>query len=81
MEEISKLYETLRSVVKHFYFSGKSKEILDNAMAILELQPMKLVSWCGTRMCHFLDACHTVSGKSPAVHDAMFSRDIKVANN
>ena len=49
-------YECIRSIIKHFQCSVKDKEILDTCLGILELGKMHL-SWCGTRMAHFLDAC------------------------
>ena len=71
--EVASAYNALKPVVKHFQFSSKSKERLDKAMKILDLTPMNLISWGGTRMCHFMTACHRFGDVLPAVHDAMFS--------
>ena len=46
--EVTTLYECLRTVVKHFKSSIQNKELLDEAMEILELQPLHLISWCQT---------------------------------
>ena len=54
--EVVELYESMRPVVKHFSYSVKDKELLDCAMEILDMTPFHLLSWCGTRMAHFLDA-------------------------
>ena len=54
--EETTFYECIRSIIKHFQCSVKDKEILDTCLGILELGKMHL-SWCGTRMAHFLDAC------------------------
>ena len=56
VEEVTTFYECIRSIIKHFQCSVKDKEILDTCLGILELGKMHL-SWCGTRMAHFLDAC------------------------
>ena len=55
--EVSTLYECLRTVVKHFESTIQNKELLDEAIEILELQPLHLISWSQTRMGHFLKAC------------------------
>ena len=59
--EISTLYGCLKTIVKNFKFSVKNKEILDSAMAMLGLTPIKLINWCGTRRAHFLTACTMVN--------------------
>ena len=55
VNEVKTLYESLKPVVKHFKFSSKSKELLDNCMAALEISHgIHLMTWCATRMAHFL---------------------------
>ena len=77
--EVSMLYECLRTVVKHFESSIKDKELLDEAMEILELQPLHLISWCQTRMGHFLKACKVFNDNMlPAVYDTMYTKGIRV---
>ena len=75
--EVVTAYEALRPVVKHFEKSTKSKQKLDEAIGILDLQKIKLINWGGTRMAHFVTACHKFSKLLPSVHDAMYSTDIK----
>ena len=55
--KIKECYESLFSIVKNFSYSIKIKESLDQAMKMLQMTPFHLLSWCATRMCHFLDAC------------------------
>ena len=74
--EVSMLYEYLRTVVKHFKSSNKNKELLDKAMEILELQPLHLISWCQTKMRHFLKACKVFNDMLPAVYDTMYTKEI-----
>lgn len=76
--EVTVLYECLRTVIKHFESSIKNKDLLDEAMEILELQPLHLMSWCQTRMGHFLKACKIMDEMLPAVYDAMFTKGIRV---
>ena len=47
-----------------------------HSIQIFYLQ-IHLVSWGGTQMCHFMTACHTFTELLPAVHDAMYTTDIK----
>ena len=57
VEEVKSLYLSLRSVVKHFHCSVKSKELLDKALEMVEIEKgIHLISWCSTRIGHFLTA-------------------------
>ena len=56
VDEMVELYESMSPVVKHFSYSVKNRETLARAMELLEMTPLHLLSWCGTRMAHFLDA-------------------------
>ena len=62
VEEVKSLYNCMKPVVKHFQHSSKSKECLDSAMAMLDLSPIHLMSWCATRMAHFIEACMCLNG-------------------
>ena len=64
--EITILYETLRMVIEHFEASIKNKEILDQALENLPLSKIHLISWCQTRMGHFLKACFVANDALPA---------------
>ena len=46
-------------------------------MEIVELQPLHLVSWCQTRMGHFLTACRLFSDSLVPLYDVMYSKNIK----
>ena len=48
VSEVTTCYETLRTVIKHFESSVKNKELLYDAMAILKMTPLCLISWCQT---------------------------------
>ena len=76
--EVTTCYETLRTVIKHFESSVKNKELLDEAMAILEMTPLHLLSWCQTRMSHFLKSCHVFDDMLAAVYDTMYTKGIRV---
>ena len=75
--EVTTLYECLRRVVKHFEASVKNKELLDKAMEILEASPLHLISWCQTRMAHFLKASRVFDEMLPAVYDVMYTKGVK----
>ena len=59
--EAAELYESLSPVVKDFSCSIKNKETLNGAMELFNMTPKHLLSWCGTQMAHFLDACTQIS--------------------
>ena len=77
VEEVKTLYSTLRTVIKHFELSVKNKEKLDECMEILGMTPIHLLSWCSTRMAHFLEACVRFNKMLVPVYDAMFTLNIK----
>ena len=62
--EITILYETLRTVIKHFEASTKSKEILDQIQ-------IHLISRRQTWIGHFLKACSVANDTLPAIYDVM----------
>ena len=76
--EVFALYPVMRTITKHFEASIKNKERLDECMKILELTPLHLISWCQTRMAHFLTACTVFDTNLPALYDAMSTLDIRV---
>ena len=76
-QQVTRLYNTIQSVIQHFETIVKNKETLNKCLSILELSPLKFLSWCGTWMAHFLDACEFFSKMLPAIHNAMFTHNIK----
>ena len=52
--KVFKSYECLRRVIKFFEMSTKRKDKLNEAMTILEMNHLKLLSWCVNRMTHFV---------------------------
>ena len=50
----------LKPVLKHFKKSGKSSTLLNNALAIMEMKPLKAVTWCPTRMANILTASERI---------------------
>ena len=51
------LYNSLRTILKHFSKSAKSTELLNNALDALEQNNVHMLVWGGTRMAGFLDGC------------------------
>ena len=76
--EVFALYPVMRTITKHFEASIKNKERLDECMKVLELTPLHLISWCQTRMAHFLTACTVFDANLPALYDAMSTLNIRV---
>ena len=75
--EVVNICDCVRRVFKHFEMSTKSKEILIEALAILEMNQLKLLSWGGTRMAHFVTTCKQFTKFLSAVYNCMCSTDIK----
>ena len=70
------LYNTLRTIIKHFEASIKNKEILNQALENLQLSQVHLISWCQTRMGHFHKACSVANDKLSAIYDVMATCNI-----
>jgi hypothetical protein len=78
VEQVTSLYESLRSIVAHFQCSVKSKEHLNKAMSVLELHKgLHQISWCATRMAHFLTACVKVNELMVPIYNTMYSMKLK----
>ena len=75
--EVTALYECLRAMIKHFKSSVKNIELLDDAMEILEASKLHLISWCQTRMAHFLNASKVFDDMLPAIYDVMFTKNVR----
>ena len=76
--EVTTLYECLKMVIKPFESSVKNKETLDQYMDILEMTPLHILSWCQTRMAHFLKSCRVFDGMLAAAYDVMYTKGIRV---
>ena len=47
-------------------------------MEILEMTPLRILSWCQTRMAHFLKSCRVFDGMLAAVYDVIYTKGIRV---
>ena len=47
-------------------------------MDILEMNPLHILSWCQTRMAHFLKSCRVFDGMLAAVYDVIYTKGIRV---
>ena len=75
--EIVTLYETLRTIIKHFEASIKNKEILEQALEILQLSQVHLFSRCQAQMGHFLKTCSLANDELPAIYHIMATCNIR----
>ena len=66
VEEVTELHNVLRTIAKHFKSSIRNKELLNECLPILEVQPIHLISWCQTRMGYFFKACTACNDILPA---------------
>ena len=49
--------EGLQPILRNFTLSGKNSSMLNDALEIMEMKPIKLMAWCPTRMANLLDCC------------------------
>ena len=74
---VGKTCDFLQRVIKLFEMSTKSKANMNEALAVLEMNQLKLISWGGTRMAYFVTACKQFTELLLAVYNFMYSADIK----
>ena len=77
VDQVKTLYNCLRTIIKHFESSIKNKEPLDQCMGFLQMTTIHLISWCGTRIAHFLEACLVFNKLLVPIHDTLFSLNIR----
>ena len=75
--EVVKTYDCLGRLLKHFKMCTKRKEKLNEALAILEINRLKLLSWGGTRMAHFFTGCKKFTKLLPAIYNCVYRTGIK----
>ena len=75
--EVVSCYEALRAVIQHFKQSIKDKDVLEESMKILNMTPVRLWTWGGTRMGHFLTACQKTYKNLIPVYNALYSISLK----
>ena len=69
-------YDCLQAVIKNFKISTNGKN-LNEVLAILEMNQLKLLSWGGTRMGNAVTAWQQFIDFRPAIYGYMYSTDIK----
>ena len=45
----------IKPILKHFKLSGKSSELLQQCLEIMDMKPFKLMTWCPARMANLLE--------------------------
>ena len=73
--EVAKTCACLHS--KDFEMSTKSNDKLNDALAILGMNQLKLLLWGGTGMAHFVTACKEFTKLLPGAYNCMYSTNIK----
>ena len=75
--EIKEFQTYLRIPLRHFQLSGKSTQLLNEAITNLEMKKIHMFSWYLTRMSYLLAACKFTVDKLIALYDVLVSADIK----
>ena len=67
----------LRFILRHFLFSGKSTHLFNEALELMGMKPIYVMSFCTTRMSYILNACSQVVKQLVALCDVLDTADIK----
>ena len=60
LQVISDFLPNLHSILRHFQSNGKSTHLLNEALELMEMKFMHVMSFCPTRMSYILTACSQV---------------------
>ena len=77
VDEVVTFADGIRPVLQHFQLSGKSNCLLNDALAILDMKQIKVVTWCPTRMANLLTASSQTVALLFPLCDVLVSCDIK----
>lgn len=77
VQEVVEYATNIRPVLKHFKNSGKSLSILNDALKLLEMKPMKAMTWSPTRMGYLLTSSKRCTELLVPLSDVLVSCDIK----
>ena len=74
---ISYFLPNLPSVLRHFQLRGKSNHLLNEALELMEMELIHLMSFCPTRISDIVTACSQVVKQLAALCDILVTTDIK----
>ena len=77
VEEVKVFAGSIIVLLRHFQLSGKSSELLREALSNLELKELHMVTWCPTRMSYMLSASKLTVKNLVGISDVLASADIK----
>ena len=77
VEAVVTFTEGIRPVLRHFQLSGKSSSILNDALEIMEMKPLKAVTWSPTRMGNVVTSSQRTVEILFPLADTSASADIK----
>ena len=75
--EITEFVPFFRTMLRHFQLSGKSTSLLNDALEVLEMKSIHMMTFCPTRMCYLLSACAQVVNLLVPSCDVLTSAGIK----
>ena len=80
VEEVKEFVQNFRVILRHFKLSGKSTSLLNNALDLLEMKEVHMMTFCPTRMSYILSSAKQVLELIVPICDVMATADIKPEN-
>ena len=77
VSEISEFVPPFRTILRHFQQSGKSSCLLNEALGMLDMKTVHIMSFCPTRMAYLLYACAQVVDLLLPICDILTSSGIR----
>ena len=77
VEAVVTLSSGLKPILKHFKNSGKSSSVLNEALEIMDMKPMKAMTWCPTRMGNILTSSSRAVAILFLICDLLLTANIK----
>lgn len=75
--EISEFLPSFRTILRHFQLSGKSTALLNEALDVLEMKSIHMMTFCPTRMSYLLSAAKQSVNLLAPICDVLATADIK----
>ena len=75
--EFSEFLPPFKTILRHFQLSGKSTSLLNNALEVLDLKTIHMMTFCPTRMAYLLSACAQVVKLLVPICDVLTTCGIK----
>ena len=77
VEEVVTFTSGICPILQHFQLSGKSTSLLNDALQKMNMNEVKIITWCPRRITNLLDTCARTVGLLFSLCDVLASCNVK----